>query len=65
MQVIITGAIAVGNTPDGGKFIQATDDAGNVFTIPLTAEHARSVGAALSTSLLVASGAPLPEPMRH
>ena len=58
MQIIIEGSIAVGQTPGGGKLIQVTDAAGNIVTIPLTVEAARSIGAALSTALVVAgSGA--------
>lgn len=59
MQILIQGAIGVANAPDGGKVIQIKDGAGNEFMIPLTQEAARSVSAALSTSLLVAGG-PLP-----
>lgn len=58
--VMDNATAAVGHTPDGGRLLQITDaKSGIVVQVPLPAEAARSIGAALSTSLIVA-GAALP-----
>ena len=46
--------IGLGNTPDGGKTIQVVDKNGDEILLQLTAEQARSIGAALSSSVAVA-----------
>lgn len=52
--------VDVQNMPGNqGKMIVVVDKQGNVVIIPLPAESARKIGAALSSSLLVASG-PMP-----
>lgn len=61
MEIIMNNSrVEVGNAANGDRIMQVTDNkSGVVIIIPMTPEAARSIGTALSTSLVVAGG-PLP-----
>jgi len=61
MEIVLSNAqVQVGSMPNGMRVIQFVDQkSGITITVPLTHQAARTIGTALTTSLLVADG-PLP-----
>lgn len=64
MEIILSNAqVRVGPMPNGMRVIQFVDPkSGITITVPLTPQAARTIGAALTTSLVVADG---PLPLAH
>ena len=62
MEIVLMGAqVQIGTAPNGHKVLQFRDrQSGIVVTVPIDPEAARTIGAALSSSVYVAQG-PLPQ----
>ena len=58
MEILLNNCqVQIGVAPNGLKILQFLDPNSKiVVTVPLTLEAARSIGAALSTGLVIASG---------
>jgi len=61
MEIVLNQAqVNVGKAPNGMRIIQFVDQQSHIIiTVPLTPEAARTIGAALSSSFVIADG-PLP-----